>query len=152
MEKKYSFTTDLHGYVCDARLHDKVIINHSYSEDDQVFQLYALGQNVSVEVRFEGVTKIAMRNFINGTICEGLYAWTMRDSYYIDSTFSRKKEAWNLLFLHFSEDIEERKNLAHSIVDEHKEGVLAYLACDIYGGDAVIICNDIHCVVNDGCS
>jgi hypothetical protein len=145
VERAHSFTTDMHGYVREARLHDKAIKSHSYSGDDQIFRLCASGQNVEIGIRFEGVSKIAMRNFINGSICEGLYAWEMHDFLHIYNSSSQRVP--DLSVFHFLENIEGRENCGCRIAEKYKGEVFVYLDCNIYGGDAAIICNDIHCIV-----
>ncbi|GHT95805.1 hypothetical protein FACS1894116_11890 [Betaproteobacteria bacterium] len=105
------------------------------------------GDNTRVDVCLEGVVQITISNIINGSICEGLYAWEIKDAFdhYGDNAQGRLGLSWDVLLSPFATDVDERKFIARQIVEKYPDALLVRFGFDAYvGGDIVAICNNLN--------
>lgn len=143
------FSRDPCGYVINSQLHDKIITSCFFSDETHEFLFSAKGPTNTSTVRMTGVSYITMREFINGTICEGLYAWEVNDLDCVDNNFSSDvRDFWIALLAPYTKNPESRDNIVRNIVGKYKDSLLVYVR-SIYGGDIAVICNDLFFEVNE---
>jgi hypothetical protein len=140
---------DFRGYVINSQLHDKIITSCFFSDETHEFRFSAKGSINTSTVSMTGVSHITMCEFINGTICEGLYAWEVNDLDCMDNNFpSDVRDFWTALLSPYTKKSESQNNIIQSIVKKSKNSLLVYVR-NIYGGDIAVICNDLSFEVNE---